>query len=82
MSVELTSRPDPTPEEAASEADAWITAARNPGKAEPFTAEETSMLNGLLVAAKDRGDDEAFRRLKELAGDPAGFRRLMKDVAA
>jgi N-acetylglucosamine kinase-like BadF-type ATPase len=70
-------RPDPTPEDTASEVEAWAKAFESARPEEPFTPEETERLNLMILEAVEQNDPEALEILERLADSPALFRTVM-----
>lgn len=48
----------------------------------PLTDDERATLTELMVAARERGDDEAVDKLATMADDPAAFRTLLSQAAS
>lgn len=70
-------RPDPTPEESASEIEAWAKAMESAKPEEDFTPEETERLNLMILEAAEQNDPDALDVLERLADSPTLFRTVM-----
>lgn len=68
--------------DAKAEAESWAKAfgAATPDPlAAPFTTEEKAQIRDLMFAAASEGDTDTLEQLKQLASDPAAYRRAIAD---